>query len=71
MGSVLPAKWTIFVELQLIGGISLIFGGRIITTLAFPASKSDDVSHYDSVPLKKKNPAPPLSQMKELGLHYL
>ena len=38
MGSMLPTKRTIFIELQLIGSISLIFGGRIITTLAFAAS---------------------------------
>jgi hypothetical protein len=56
----LPTKWTILVELQLIGSISLVFCGRIITTLAFAASQSDYVSHDDIVPLKKKNPAPHL-----------
>ena len=58
MGSMLPTKRTILVELQLIGSISLIFGGRIITTLAFTASQSDYVSHYDIVPLKKRTRLP-------------
>jgi hypothetical protein len=33
-----PTKRTILIKLQLIGSISLIFGGRIVTTLAFAAS---------------------------------
>ena len=58
MGRMLPTKRTILVELQLIGSISLVFGGRIVTTLAFAASQSNYVSHYDIVPLKKRTRLP-------------
>jgi hypothetical protein len=33
-------------ELQLLRGILLVFGGRIIALLALGAGKRDDVSHF-------------------------
>jgi len=53
MRGVHPAKRTVFIKLQFIWSIPLIFGGRIITTLTRGACKSDNVSHFNRVPIQK------------------
>jgi hypothetical protein len=41
----LPAETTILAEFQLVGGVFLVFGGGVVTLLAFGAGEGDDVSH--------------------------
>jgi hypothetical protein len=48
MGRVLAAKPAVFGKLQLVRRRSLVFGRRVVTTLAFGAGKRDEHSHGSS-----------------------
>jgi len=56
MRSMTPAKRTILVELQFTGSILLIFGRRIIPTLAGTACKGNNISHLFTSCVKKQLP---------------
>jgi len=48
VGRVLAAKPAVFGKLQLVRRRSLVFGRRVVTTLAFGAGKRDEHSHGSS-----------------------
>jgi hypothetical protein len=45
MGRMLPTKTAILFELQFVGSIPLVLGGRIVALLALGAGKSHDIAH--------------------------
>jgi hypothetical protein len=45
----LLAETAVFAELQLIGSVLLVFGGRVIALLACGASKGNDVPHVAKI----------------------
>ena len=58
MRSMTPAKRTILVELQFTGSILLIFGRRIIPTLAGTTCKGNYISHLFTSCLRNNYPTP-------------
>ena len=59
MWGVFPTERTIFIKLKLVRCITFVLGGRIVTTLTFGTSQSDNISHYFRFP-RKKEPGSPL-----------
>ena len=45
MDRVLPAKTTVLLELQLIGSILFVLGGRVVALFTLCATKSHDITH--------------------------
>jgi hypothetical protein len=45
MGSVLATKTAVFVELEFVGRVFLVFRGGIVPLLTLCASQGDDITH--------------------------
>ena len=58
MRSMHSAERTIFLQFKLAWGVFLVLGRRIIPTLASPAGKGDNISHFNYPITEKNYPAP-------------